>query len=153
MRIFVMLLITATFSLSSGWVFAETLQVTYLNNPRSMKTFSFINTQCAAHYLSGASKVTDQMASQVRMKKDEVISILLETSKFHAELTSMTEGMIHSKDKPPINIQKLSEQLMAKIIKLASDYAPLPVEYQSTSDLCQSIQNNPKSYTAKLDKP
>ena len=52
---------------------AETLGVRYLNSPRSMKTFSYVTTQCAAHYLANATKVTDQLASKSGSTKDEAI--------------------------------------------------------------------------------
>ena len=132
---------------------AETLGVRYLNSPRSMKTFSYVTTQCAAHYLANATKVTDQLASKSGSTKDEAIALYMKAAKFHMEITALTEGMIHSKDNPPVNIAKLTEQLMVSIITLAAEYAPSPAEYQSASDLCQAIHNNPKQYTSKVDQP
>jgi len=134
-------------------VVAETLEVTYLNNPRSLRNFANINMQCAAHYLSSASKVTDDIARKTNSTKKEAIALMINRSQYHATLTAFVEGQIHGRtSNQPLDKEKFSTQLMEKVIVLAGNYSPLPAEYLSTSKLCQLIQDNPQSYISKLDK-
>lgn len=146
------LAMTALIAFSSS-VIGETLEVTYLNNPKSLRTFADINIQCAAHYLSNASKLTDDIAKKFNMNKDEAIALFVKTSQFHSGLAAFIEGNIHGRSgKQPMDTDKMSAELMRKVVVAAASYSPLPAEYQSAAKLCQSIQDNPQSYTSKLDR-
>ena len=87
------------------------------------------------------------------MSKDEAIALFVKASQFHSGLTAFIQGNIHSRSgNQPMDTDKMSSELMRRVVVAAAMYSPTPAEYQSAVKLCQSIQDNTQSYTSKLDR-